>query len=410
MAEMTKIIIAGGLLTCSITWALPLPVQHLRVVKEYFVSPTGSSSNLATAGSPWPVNYALSRAQSGDVISLVPGTYPSIVVRTPGVILRSTAKWAATVAGSPGLHGIQVDATNVVIDGVEVSHSYIDGIKLNSSGNTVRNCWIHHSGLGDPNAVVNTNASYTGQGIYSGCYANNTIEKNLIEYNGIWIAHDHGVYIAGTNNIIRGNVLRHNWAYGLQLFSGYAGESCCAIQVYNNLIYGNGVCDAGRNCLTVWAGPPGSGVMTTNYVFNNTLVADTYYPVICDSGYLGLSNNIILGAYDGTLIAVDGGTIWSSYNCFTNAVRASDVVVDGGHNVVATNPGFVNAANGLFWLTSTSPARGSANKTLIPPIDFFGNSQSSCNDAGAFQYNALYETDTRILEPSPAYPDYWFIK
>jgi hypothetical protein len=393
-------------------WAAALPPAplNLHVLSNYYVSVSGSATNSGSVDSPLALSSALSKALPGDVIVLLPGTYPSIVIRTPGLTLRSLSKWMATVVGSPAMHGIEVNSNNVVIDGLEVSHSYIDGIKLNASGVTVRNCWIHHSGLGDTNAVANTNESFTGQGIYSGAHDHNTIERNLIEYNGIWIGHDHGVYISGTNHVIRGNVLRHNWTYGLQLYTGYAGESCSGIAVYDNLIYANGNCDNGRNCLTVWAGPPGSGVMTTNYVFNNTLIASTYYPVICDSGYLALSNNIILGSYDGTLIAVDGGTIWSDHNCFTNTLRVGNGIVDGGHNLIVSDPGFVNAGQGLFWLTANSPARGSADPAVMPPVDFFGMPQTSYTDIGAFQYNQLYETDIRVLDPSSSDPDYWLVR
>ncbi len=389
-------------------WAAtnPLPPLNLRFVSNFFVSPSGSPTNAGTLDSPVSLGQALSKAAPSSVITLLPGSYPSLVITTPRLTIRAQTKWTATVTGSPAMHGIEIDATNVVIDGLEVSHSYIDGIKLNSSGNTVRNCWIHHSGLGDPNATPNTNGTYTGQGVYSGAHANNLIELNVIEYNGVWIGYDHGLYISGTNHVVRGNVIRHNWAYGAQLYTGYLGESCSGISVYDNLIYGNGAGDGGRNCITVWAGPPGAGVMTTNYVFNNTLISSTYYPVICDYGYLGLTNNIILGSFGGSLAVADGGTIWADYNCLTNTMAARNGIIDGGHNRIIADPGFVSANRGLFWLTSSSPARGAANGAIVPPVDFFGKAQAAVTDVGAFQYSSSLQSDTRVLDPSNN-PDYW---
>lgn len=177
--------------------------------------------------------------------------------------------------------------------------------------------------------------------------------------------------------------------------------------MYNNLIYGNGVGNGGGNCLTVWAGPPDTITSTTNYVFNNTLSAATYYPVICDGGFLGLTNNIILGAHDGSVAAVHGATIWCDYNLLTNTISARSGIVNGGHNVRVSNPGFVNRAQGLFWLTSSSPARNAASSALASPVDFFGRSQRPVTDAGAFQYDAALSTDAQELDPSPPRPDYW---
>jgi hypothetical protein len=400
--------VAGWALPAGAATQGPPPPINVHVVYNCFVSPGGTGANSGTADSPWSLNYALGQVGPSSTINLLPGTYPSVVVSRPGLTLRAAVKWTAVILGSTNMHGVEIDADDTTVDGLQVSHSYIDGIKLNSSGDTVRNCWIHHSGLGDPNAQANTNGTYTGQGIYGGCHENNFIENNLIEYNGVWTGHDHGIYLCGTNAVIRGNVIRHNWTYGIQLYTGYPGESCSGIQVYNNLVYGNGLCDGGRNCLTVWAGPPGSGAATTNYVFNNTLVADTYYPVVANYGFLGLTNNIILGAYDGSVIGGYGALLGCDYNLFTNAVHVGDGVMNGGHNLVTTaSPGFVNAANGLFWLRTDSPARGAADPNLVPPMDFFDQTQPGAADLGAFQFNSILSTDTRVLDPSPAVPDYW---
>ncbi len=394
-------------LMCLSGWAAtPQPPVNLRFIGKFFVAPDGVAANSGTANSPWSLRQALARVAPSSTIVLLPGTYPSIVIATPGLTLRSETKWAAKVLGSPARHGIEVNATNVVLDGLQVAYSYIDGIKLNAGANTVRNCWIHHSGLGDAQASPNTNATYTGQGIYSGCHQNSSIEYNLIEYNGVWIGHDHGIYISGTNHVVRGNVIRHNWTYGLQVYTDYTNQACSGISIYNNLIYGNGAGNDGRNCITVWAGPPGAGVSTTNYIFNNTLAAATYYPVICDYGFLAVSNNIILGSYDGILAAEDGGTIWYDHNLFTNTVPVRSGLVSGGHNIVAANPGLVNSGSGLFWLTSASPARGLADTSIVPPFDFFGRPLSAVSDVGAFQYDPVLGADIRVLDPSPS-PDYW---
>src|SRR5215470_9037617 len=108
----------------------PAPPQNVRILKEYFVSPTGSSNNLGTVNSPWPLAYALAQAQPASTITLLSGTYPSIVLSDPlrmsSATLRSQSKWAARIVGSPGMHGIvtEIGVSNVVIDGFEIAYPY----------------------------------------------------------------------------------------------------------------------------------------------------------------------------------------------------------------------------------------------------------------------------------------------
>lgn len=364
---------------------------------NYFVGATGSIVNTGlSTNSPWPLDYALSQATPSNIITLLPGTYPSIAIPTSGLTLRSQTKWGARVIGSPGAHGIvtQTGVSNVVVDGFEVAYSYIDGVKFNGPNNTVRNCWIHHAGKGDPNAVVNTDMSFTGQGVAAHDQYGTLIENNLIENCGVWMRHDHGIYLNGTNCVIRNNVIRNNLAYGIQLYD-YPSE-CADTQVYNNLIYNN---DAG---VTVWAD---SGY--TNYLYNNTIIAPSNYCVISEYGRIIVKNNILLvtSGWWPTIGPGNGSVVETDYNLVSKS--PAPPYPGGPHDVVASNPGFVNQSNGLFWLTSNSPARGMANSSVSPPIDFFGRSDSLVSDVGAFQYSATLAGDSRILDPAPPGLDYW---
>lgn len=368
-------------------------------VATYYVSPTGQSGNSGlTAGSPWPLSYALSRIGSSNVLMLLPGTYPSIGISKSGTILRSQVKWGATIVGTAGNHGIWTTGdnvvSNVVVDGFEVSHSYIDGVKFNGPNSTVRNCWIHHSGRGNPNWVTNTDTSFTGQGVACHGYNGTTIEYNLIEDNGAWLSHDHGIYISGTNCVVRGNVLRHNLAYAVQLYDTSPGE-CVNTMVYRNLMYGNG---RGAFIVYSWGG-------YTNYLFNNTILADVNGPVQTDYGVLCMTNNIILSTSGSRLVEEDvGPPVLRDYNVVSQPDSSP-----GPHDIYVTDAGFVNSANGLYWLSATSPARGAATPNVFALPDFFGNSASSVKDAGAFQYSAALEADIRVLDPPSSYPDYWAV-
>ena len=381
----------------------PAPPFDVRLQRELFVSPTGSSANVGSMDSPWPLKYALSHAGPGSIITLMPGTYGSIDLPDPvamsGLTLRSRIKWGARIIGSPGMNGIttQPGVSNVVIDGFEIAYSYIDGVKFNDDGSTVRNCWIHHSGKGNPSAVINTDSSFTGQGVAAHNKYGTLIENNLIENCGLWINHDHGIYINGTNNIVRGNVLRGNLAHGVQVYEDEprAAANC---QIYANLIYGNGrgiVIYGQTNC--------------TNYVFNNTVIctnsAVESTPILSRrSGILAATNNIALGNRY-SIRSDDNGPgaslIRADYNVVSNPAG-------GPHDRVASAVGFVAPESGLYWLATVSAARGAANATEIPPVNFFGKVQSGVADAGALQYDSVLASDTRVLDPSgSAGADYW---
>ncbi len=349
---------------------------------EYFVSPSGSPTNSGIETSPWPsVGFALSNAVGGDIITLLPGTYVEpVIVELSGTaehptVIRSQRKWEAIIQGSPS-HGIYIadGVSNVVIEGLQVAAAAIDGVKVGSYA-TVRNCWIHNS---------------AGQGISAHRSRGTLLERNLIEHNGTDPVFDHGIYLSGTNDVVRCNIIRWNKCYGCQFYAD-APASTAECQFYNNLVYSN------RNALAVWS-PSGQ----TNYIFNNTLLSDRYV-LRANYGTLCVSNNILVGPSARRIFsAEDGAEIRADYNLISASGRRR-----GSHDVMANHPGFVHTDRGLFWLVADSPARGMAAEWIAPPVDFFGRERKRVLDAGAFQYRVHLTRDTRVLDPAPAIPDYW---
>jgi len=372
MKQLFYIVVAG--------YACLTALGHSR---EFFVAPSGNVTNPGTAALPWPsISVALSNALGGDIISVLPGTYSeAVVVELSGspespTVIRSPLKWDANLKGSPS-HGIYIadGVTNVVIDGLQVQDAAIDGVKVGSWA-TVRNCWIHHS---------------RHQGIAAHNTQQTVIEYNLVELNGTDPTLDHGMYLSGTNVIIRGNVVRRNKTYGCQIYADPPASSANC-QFYGNLVYGN------RDALTVW-----SPTLQTNYVFNNTLIADRYV-LIADRGTVCATNNILVGTKARqVLCAEEGASIRADYNLTPVPGRQR-----GAHDVVVADPGFVNPAAGLYWLRPNSPAWGAAFEQLNPPPDFFGRKRSRVLSIGAFPFRLNLVHDTRVLDPSPAKPDYWF--
>lgn len=385
----------------------------------YYAATNGSSGNPGTLASPWTLAHALANAGPSNTIVLLTGVYPSVVLDTPslhsGLTVRAHTNWSSKITGSAASHGFTTEAgvSNVVVDGLWIDHSYLDGVKFNAEGSTVRNCWITFSGWGNPSTVTNEDESFSGQGVYSS--QNNVIvERNLIENGGAWVGHDHGLYLSGTNVIVRNNVIRSNLAYGIQLYTGTSGKRAANCHVYNNLVYGNGTHFlGGKNCVTIWGAGSGFNVIdVTNYVYGNTFIGGTnYYVLTGGNGALMVTNNIIIGPnYDGYVIQAfeEPAVITCAYNLFPTALHTGDGVVDGGNNVISTTANFVDTSKGLYWLTSGSPARGVALPGVAAPMMFWGQGQSVQVDLGFAPYSTAFAADTRTLDPSAAGgANYW---
>ncbi len=382
----------------------------------YYVATNGSSGNTGlSTNSPWTLRKGISHLGPDVTVIMMPGAYTgpvtihNITNGTAGhpATLKSLTKWGAVIANSP-TYGIACGFTPyvsyLVIDGLCVSNSLAsDGVGMTGNHITVRNCWIvknYMQGINDSNPNC----------------SNNVIEYNLVENNGtISIGnpsnfHYHGMYVTGPNTIVRGNVVRNNNnGIGIDVYTGYPGVHQDRIFVYNNLVYGH----TNLWGMTMW-GAIGEGsdyglFPGTNYIFGNTIVDG----LACYFGTVNITNNIILASQLNS--TTRDYPIWSSdvrplevqadYNCGTNAITPA-----GTHDIIInvdSSTLFANASKGRYWLAESNPARGAAFPTVCGPVDFFGNAQSSVTDVGAFQYKATLAGDIRVLDPSPANPDYW---
>lgn len=367
---------------------------------NYFVATNGLIANTGlTTNSPWPLSYAVTQLGPGITLTLMPGIYPGPVeiyyvngtAASPAVV-RSQYKWQAVIANSTN-RGVEVWSSQyVVLDGLCVSNCFNTGIKVMDSHNTVRHCWSTHNGNVSDQSGIESNT--TGN-------TNNLFEYNLLEYNGSGAGFGHGIYVSGQNNVIRGNVVRHNGAFGIQVYTGVTGTWQNHNLVYNNLVYGH----TNKYGVTIW-GADGTGSLPgTNYLLNNTILdgVSLYY------GAVWVTNNIILPSLVDPQNPVSSSpgnppVVSADYNFGTVAINPA-----GAHNLitnVAASAIFVNPAQGLYWLATTSPPRKAAASQPLP-VDFFGNTQATSADLGAVQYNAALLGDTRVLDPASVTPDYW---
>ncbi|HZR16614.1 MAG TPA: right-handed parallel beta-helix repeat-containing protein [Verrucomicrobiae bacterium] len=351
-----------------------------------YVSVTGSAGNSGLiASSPWPLSYALAHVTPNSTLILLSGNYPSIDLSAQnqqGLTLRSQIKLGARIVGTAGLQGIATESaavlSNIVVDGFEVVTSAIDGVKFTGPFCSVSNCWIHNC---------------FGQGVAAHNVNRTRILWNLIEHNGTDQQHDHGIYVAGTNLDIGCNVIRYNRHYGVQCYDSTGDVA--DVHLFNNLIYGNPL------GVILW-----SYGGYTNSLIGNTIVSAANNAVVLNGGVCTITNNILFCGSSYYPIELNHGAVArTDYNLVSKRIAPS-----GAHDVQSASAGFVNAAKGLYWLTSGSPARGMAASAAHATTSFFGQTQGTVTDVGAFQYNPLLAADARTLDPLPNDgSDYWLM-
>lgn len=381
----------------------------------YYVAPSGSSSNTGlSTNSPWILRKGIFHLGPDVTVIMMSGAYAgpvtiyNITNGTAGhpATLKSQTKWGAVIANSTK-YGIQVwNASNtpayLILDGLCVSNSAGNGIWVLNPKCTVRNCWLVNNG---------------GFGLNIE-HSNSVVEYNLIELSGHGVGSSsagHGIYISDQNSIIHGNVIRHNGGFGMQLYTRYSSNYWQnGNQIYNNVFQS----DKSTAALAVYGADDTGGSGThpgTNSIIGNTIIGGLQL----EYGTACVTNNIILPSSGHSTIPIWDPTahvavFLGNYNLGTNTLLSSNTLAGNGcantyglNDVVTNTAGFVSSGFGLYYLRADSPARGAAFPTGCRPVDFFGNAQSSVTDIGAFQYNATLAGDIRVLDPSPANPDYW---
>jgi hypothetical protein len=175
----------------------------------YYVAVTGSDLNTCTQAAPCKsFNKAMSLAQAGDVISVMPGTYnQSLVISKSGITVAGNG----AVIDTTGTFGIRVASTaqNVVVRGFTVTRTNSHAIYVEGQFVTIENNVVYHSVL-----------------------ENGTLLNGVLSCgNGSW-GSAIKVKVGGENVIIRNNEVFDN-----------CGEGIAATRSVNVLIEGNRVYD-----------------------------------------------------------------------------------------------------------------------------------------------------------------------
>jgi parallel beta-helix repeat protein len=343
--------------------------------ETYWIAPRGRTSAQGTEDDPFPsIQEALKRMGGGNVFIFQPGNYVGVQITvtpeyagTPQqpTVLKSQEKYKAVLHGSP-THNVYVrkGCNWVIIDGFESSGARYTGVKSDADFTVIRNCRIHNNAL---------------QGIEAHNVRGTVIENNIVEYNGENLQFSHGIYADGDGLVIRNNIIRFNSGWGLHLYPNIANS-----KIENNLVHGNGRLGIGLYSKTD---------VGSNRVVNNTVVFNGAGIGIKNAHKEIIVNNIIVNNtgwifekaspirnLDGALFKESEALI--DYNLCIPPLRET-----GSHSIFS-DPLFLDAPKGVFYLKTGSPAIGKGSIEYAPERDFFNRElpQDKAPDLGCFPY------------------------
>jgi parallel beta-helix repeat protein len=224
-----------------------------------------------------------------------------------------------------------------------------------------------------------------GQGILITGFAdwNEFIDLNVHD-NGT-TGYDHGLYITTDHNAVEGSTVYRNVGYGIHIYSEGVGKSANYNTVRNNRSFDNGHLAGGAGILI------GSGDGNTAYnnlVYNNARGIRVAYNGAPNST---VYNNTVYGNTDtGLSVRADvSGAVFKNNIVYSNGTDVDDLgagtVLD--HNLVGTDPRFVNAVGGDFHLQPGSSAIDAGITVSSVTTDIAGTlrPQQGGYDIGAFE-------------------------
>jgi parallel beta-helix repeat protein len=328
-----------------------------------FVSASGSDSNSGTESAPWrTVEKALSAAGPGDTVVFRAGTYGAR--GKAQVASRSgTADAPITFMGYPGETPILLGAFHLNGSYQKFSGFLFDGptgaVKTKDSSNPKGEDGLVQI---DGNHVTLSRSEVRGAewhfGVFCGGGEDARIVGNYIHDNGDFEEpyrsmqdnNDHGIYCSHGSGLIANNVIEHNLARGVQLYTGPHD-----VTITENTIVRNGK----------------AGILISRDTANSTAANN----IVAYNGDTGIRTLSLVGPGN---LAV-GNLLWGN---------ADPGIDQGGLTVrdnITANPLFESSTD--YNLQSGSPAIDSALASYAVGEDFDGirRPQGAAPDIGAFE-------------------------
>lgn len=381
--------------------------------KIYYVSTTGSNSNLGTSiDKPLrTVSHAVDKMVAGDTTYVKSGVYNETLISFGR---SGTERAPIRLLNSPGelpvincMPSTSEDRNMILIQNGTGYKNKIGWIAI--EGFEIRNCWHGINMYNAHDTVIRRNWIHSNrfQGIL-GNGKNILIDRNRISKNGDFIACDrggknqygtdscildHGIYAAGTGHRITNNIIDNNLSSGIQVNGSssskydpdkHAGPDFAGAQnwlIANNTFARQNNCDA----VFLW----GSGVsdikIINNIFYENAYKGASYRgngitlssPSRSTTG-IEINNNLSYSSQRRTFLDVDFNTIYTEGINYTQS----------GNTVNTVDPSFEDEQEQNFRLKPGSPAINAGMTLLNVKTDFRGlpRPQRGAFDIGAYEF------------------------
>jgi hypothetical protein len=380
----------------SAAFAFLLLLPMMLGATTWYLSPSGSDSNAGTQSQPFrTVAHGITAANPGDTILLADGDYPGdtpwgggsttgylLMINKSGVpgapiTIQAEHQGMATLDCGNTFNGSQTGcdgyiyfwggAAYWVVDGVVFANEYVAGIDMNDATPahdiTVEHCTFTQIGQHYSTDDFGYEGVYAGPGQYNLTFTGNTF-NNIGRTGGLYISHDHGLYLHASNSTITNNIFHGPiTGWGVQTAAGFSGL------IANNTFAFNMNNNGGQIMLWDVAG-----------------------------GAITIQNNIFYNPNDGFAInncGLQSPSVVVDHNLVTNGTIGGADTCGGGMTITPTNtsyadPMFVNGSTAPynFYYQSGSPAINTGITVSQVPVDMAGTlrPQENIYDLGAYEY------------------------
>jgi len=256
------------------------PAPLLSAIAYYVSATAGNDANAGTLTSPFnTISKAMNVAQTGDLIYVRAGTYPTFSISKSGITVAGYNGEMPVISGGKGIECSK--KTDVVIKGFDVtgaSGNYIGAITLDNCSNVVvEGNKIHDnkatsvSGiviLGSNNKVLNNeiyNNNFAGIRLY-GATLNNEIAFNKVYKHTLSAGNSDGIGIADvavSKTNIHDNTVFGNSDDGIDTWTSPGNV------IKNNVSYGNGGTGDGNGFKMGGSSTGGNNVVVGNISYSN---------------------------------------------------------------------------------------------------------------------------------------------
>lgn len=298
-------------------------------------------------------SQAAAVAKNGDTVEISATTYSGDVAvwTASNLTLRGVGGQAHLRADGASAQGKAIwviQGSNTTVENIEFSGTRVPdnngaGIRQEGAGLTVRNCYFHDN---DDGILTSNNPK-----------SDIVIERSEFANNGHGDGFSHNIYIGG----VRSFTLKFSYVHHARVGHNVKSRARTNFILYNRIMdektgtasYAIDLPNGGRSYVI------GNVIQKGPNAENNTLIDYAEEgPVNAVQELYLVNNTMVIDVSRGVFAGVHGARlqVWIMNNIFAGTGNPPDGIGPAQHNLVSSDPKFVNKETFDYRLTATSPA------------------------------------------------------